>query len=102
MASTRTLVTPKSHRFPAIFAFSARKRIDPEEVFRTTHDAEAYQGLVKLRAQISGILEKRGIAVLPAQEWRKAAPWLRGGEDTLPGIESRAIRVLDAFFFEEL
>jgi hypothetical protein len=55
-----------------------------------------------LRAQISGILEKRGITVLPAEEWRKAAPWLRGGEDTLPGIEGRAIRVLDAFFFEEL
>ena len=78
------------------------KRIDPEELFRTTHDTEAYQGLVKLRAQVSGILEKHGIAVLPAEEWRKAAPWLRGGEDTLPGIEGRAIRVLDAFFFEEL
>jgi hypothetical protein len=78
------------------------KRIDPEELFRTTHNAEAYQALVKLRAQISGILEKRGIAVLPAEEWRKTAPWLRGGEDTLPGIEGRAIRVLDAFFFEEL
>jgi hypothetical protein len=78
------------------------KRIDPEGLFRATHDAEAYQGLVKLRAQISNILEKYGIAVLPAEEWRKAVPWLRGGEDTIPGIEGRAIRVLDAFFFEEL
>ena len=57
---------------------------------------------MKLRAQISGILEKRGIGVLPAEEWRKTAPCLHGGEDTLPGIEGRAIRVLDAFFFEEL
>jgi len=78
------------------------KRIDPEELFRTTHDAEAYQTLVKLRVQVSGILEKRGIAVLPAEEWRKAAPWLRGFEDTLLGIDGRAMRVLDAFFFEEL
>lgn len=77
------------------------KRIDPEELFRTTHGAEAYQGLVKLRAQISGILEKGGISVLPAEEWRKAAPWLRGGQGMLPGIAGRAIRVLDAFFFEE-
>jgi hypothetical protein len=52
--------------------------------------------------QISNILEKYGIAVLPAQEWRKAVPWLRAGQDTIPGLEGRAIRVLDAFFFEEL
>jgi hypothetical protein len=29
-------------------------------------------------------------------------PWLRAGEDTLIGIEGKIIRVLDAFFFEEL
>jgi hypothetical protein len=55
-----------------------------------------------LRARISGILEKYGIAVLPAGEWRKPAAWLRGGEDTVIGGEGKAIRVLDAFFFEEL
>jgi hypothetical protein len=48
------------------------------------------------------ILEKRGIAVLPAKEWRKAVPGWRGGEDTIPGIEGKEVRVLDAFFFEEL
>jgi hypothetical protein len=64
------------------------KQIDPEEVFRTTHDAEAYQGPLKLRAQISGIMVKHGITVLPAEEWRKAAPWLRGGEDRSPALKA--------------
>jgi hypothetical protein len=57
---------------------------------------------VKLRAEISDILEKRGITVLPAEEWQKPAPGLRAGEDTIPGIEGGAVRVLDAFFFEEM
>jgi hypothetical protein len=78
------------------------KPIDAEEHFRKTHDANAYQTLVKLRAKISDILEKRGITVLPAEEWRKLVPGLRGGQDTIPGIEGNEIRVLDAFFFEEL
>jgi hypothetical protein len=73
----------------------------PEEHFRTSKGA-AYKTLVSLRAKISEILEKCGIIVLPAEEWRKPAPWLRGGEDTLMGVEGKAIRVLDAFFFEEL
>jgi len=45
---------------------------------------------------------QKTIAVLPAEEWRKAVPRLRGGQDTLSGVEGRAMRVLDAFFFEEL
>lgn len=74
----------------------------PEEHFRTSKGAQAYKTLVSLRAKISEILEKCGIIVLPAEEWRKPAPWLRGGEDTLIGVEGKAICVLDAFFFEEL
>jgi hypothetical protein len=42
-----------------------------------------------------------GIAVLPEEEWRKPVPELRGGEDTIPGIGGRPVRVLDAFFFSE-
>ena len=75
---------------------------DPEEHFRKAKGAKAYQILVKLCAEISDILEKRGITVLPAEEWRKPVPGFRGGEDTIPGIEGRSIRVLDAFFFEEM
>ena len=40
--------------------------------------------------------------MLPSEEWRKAVPWLRGGEDYLSRVEGEAIRVLDAFFFEEM
>jgi hypothetical protein len=65
-------------------------------------DVHAYQTLVKLRAKISAILEKRGITVLLAEVWRKPVPGLRGGEDTIPGVEGKEVRVLDAFFFEEL
>ena len=75
---------------------------DPEEHFRKAKGAQAYQILGKLRAEISEILEKRDITVLPAEEWRKPVPGLHGGEDTIPGIEGRSIRVLDAFFFEEM
>ena len=78
------------------------ERIDPDEHFRKVSGAQAFEILLKLRAKIGGILEKCGITVLPAEEWRKPVPWLRGGEDTLVGIERRPIRVLDAFFFEEL
>ncbi len=78
------------------------KPVNPEEQFRKSSSAQAYKTLVILRAKISDILEKCGITVLPAEEWRKPAPWLRGGEDTRIGVEGRAIRVLDAFFFEEL
>ena len=55
-----------------------------------------------MRAKIGAILEKCGITVLPAEEWRKPVPGLRGGEDTLMGIQGRAVRVLDAFFFEDI
>jgi hypothetical protein len=63
---------------------------------------EAYKTLVSLLAKISGILEKWGIDVLPAEEWRKPVPWLRGGEEALMGVEDKAVRVLGAFFFEDL
>jgi hypothetical protein len=78
------------------------QRIDLEERFRKMKGAAAYEILVRLRAKISGILEKSGIAVLPAEEWRKPAPKLRGGKETPMGVEGRAIRVLDAFFFEDI
>ena len=75
---------------------------DPEEHFRKAKGAQAYQILGKLRTEISDILEKRGITVLPTEEWRKPVSGLRCGEDTIPCIEGRPIRVLDAFFFEEM
>ena len=78
------------------------KRIDLEEQFRKMKGADAYKILVALRAKLSGILENGGIAVLPAEEWRKPVPWLRGGEETPIGIEGKAVRVLDAFFFEDI
>jgi hypothetical protein len=78
------------------------KRIYPEEHFRKVRGSSAYRILTNLRAKIASLLEKYGITVLPAEEWRKPVPWLRGGDNTLPGIEGRPLRVLDAFFFEEL
>jgi hypothetical protein len=84
------------------YAYTADgKRIDLEEQFRKMKGAEAYKTLLGLRAKIAGILERCGIAVLPAEEWRKPVPGLRGGEDTPMGIQGRAVRVLDAFFFED-
>ena len=78
-----------------------RSPINPEEHFRETASPRAYEILLKLRAKIAGFLEKSGIAVLPEEEWRKPVPWLRGGADTIPGIEGRPVRVLNAFFFSE-
>jgi hypothetical protein len=78
------------------------QRIDLEEQFREMKGAAAYEILVRLRAKISGILEKCGIALLPAEEWRKPVPELSGGVETPMGAEGRAIRVLDAFFFEDI
>jgi hypothetical protein len=75
------------------------ERINQEEHFRKFAGAQAYEILLKLRAKIGAILEKCGITVLPAEEWRKPVPWLRGGEETLVGIEGRPVRVLDAFFY---
>ena len=76
--------------------------IDPEKNFRELNGARAYKTIVSLRAKIVLILERFGIAVLPAEEWQKPAPWLRGTEETLIGLNGKAIRVLDAFFFESL
>jgi hypothetical protein len=78
------------------------KRIDLEEQFRKMKGDNAYKILVALRAKISGILENCGIAVLLTEEWRKPVPWLRGGEETLMAVDGRTVRVLDAFFFEDL
>ncbi len=72
------------------------------EEFRKAGGAHSYQILVNLRAKIAGILEKHGITVLPEEEWRKPAPWLRSGEGALIGVGGQAIRVLDAFFLESL
>ena len=78
------------------------ERVDPEENFREVYGAQAYKTIAGLRAKITDILEGLGITVLPAEEWRKPAPWLRGTEETLIGLDGKAIRVLDAFFFESL
>jgi hypothetical protein len=76
--------------------------INLEEEFRKAKGDQAYEILLKLRAEIRDILEKHGVAVLPAGEWRRAAPRLRGGEETCMAIEDRPVRVLDAFFFEQM
>ena len=76
--------------------------IDPEQNFREVYSASAYKTILSLRAKIAGILEGFGITVLPAEEWRKPVPWLRASEETLIGLDGRAIRVLDTFFFESL
>ena len=76
--------------------------VDPEEILREVHGVQAYKILVSLRAKIAGIFEGFGITVLAAGEWRKPAPWLRGTEETLIGVNGKPIRVLDAFFFESL
>ena len=76
--------------------------IDPEKNFREVHGARAYKTIVSLRAKIAHILERFEIAVLPAEEWQKPAPWLRGTEETPIGLDGKVMRVLDAFFFESL
>lgn len=76
--------------------------VDPEKDFREVYGARAHKTIVSLRAKIAEILERFGIAVLAAAEWRKPAPWLRGTEETLVGLNGKAIRVLDAFFVESL
>ena len=78
------------------------ERVDPEENFRKVYGARTYKTIVTLRAKIAAILDGFGITVLPAEEWRKPAPWLRGTEETLIGLDGKAIRVLDAFFFESV
>ena len=79
------------------------KLIYPEKNFREVYGARACKTIVSLmRAKTADILEGFGIDVLPAEEWQKPAPWLRGTEETLIGLDGKAIRVLDAFFFESL
>ena len=79
------------------------KLIYPEKNFREVYGARACKTIVSLmRAKTADILEGFGIDVLPAEEWQKPAPWLRGTEETLIGLGGKAIRVLDAFFFESL
>jgi hypothetical protein len=76
--------------------------IDAEKHFLEVCGARAYKTIASLRAKIADILERFGIAVLPADQWQKSAPGLRGTEETLIGLDGKAIRVLDAFFFESL
>ena len=76
--------------------------LDAEEHFRKFRGEQAFKVLLKLRGRIGAILEKHGITVLPEVEWRKPAPWLRGGEEAIVGMMGEPVRVLDAFFFEEL
>lgn len=78
------------------------KVIDPEKNFPKVYGARAYKTIMSLRAKVADILEGFGISVLPPDEWKKPAPWLRGTEETLIGLDGKAIRVLDAFFFESL
>lgn len=72
------------------------------ELIEEVYGARAYKTIISLRATIAEMLEGFGIAVLPPEEWLKPAPWLRGTEETLIGIDGKAIRVLDALFFESL
>jgi hypothetical protein len=72
------------------------------ELIEKVYGAPGYKTIMSLRAKIAEILEGFGIAVLPSEEWLKLAPWLRGTEETLIGIDGKAIRVLDALFFESL
>ncbi|PYT24176.1 MAG: hypothetical protein DMG57_29640 [Acidobacteria bacterium] len=81
---------------------TAGERVAPEENFREVYGAQAYKTIVSLRVKIADILEGFGITVLAAEEWRKPAPWLQGTEETLIGLDGKAIRVPDAFFFESL
>jgi hypothetical protein len=76
--------------------------IDPGRNRREVYGARAHKTILSLREKIADILEGFGITVLPAEEWQKPAPWLRGTEETLIGLDGNAIRVLDAFFFESL
>jgi hypothetical protein len=78
------------------------ERPDAEENFRKIYGLQAFETILSLRAKIADILERFRITVLPAEEWRKPVPWLRGTEETFIGLDGRAIRVLDAFFFESL
>jgi hypothetical protein len=66
------------------------ERVGSEENFRDVHNAQAYKTIVSLRAKIAGILEGFGITVLPAEEWRKPWPWLRGSKENPYGQEIHA------------
>jgi hypothetical protein len=76
--------------------------IHPEEHVRELIGDKAFEILRELRGKIGAILGKHGIVVLPEEEWRKPASWLKGGEEAFVGAGGQPIRVLDAFFFEGL
>ena len=64
--------------------------LDPDKKnFREVYGARACKTIVSLRAKTAGILEGFGIAVLPAEEWQKPPPWLRGTEETLIGLDGK-------------
>lgn len=78
------------------------QRIDPEAQFRKFKGEKAFEKLLKLRGRICDLLMRYRIGVLPEEEWRKPAPWLRADEEVLVGTTGDPIRVLDALFFEGL
>jgi len=84
------------------YSQTAGERVDSEKNFPEVYGAQAYKTIVRLRTNIADILEGFGITVLTAEEWRKPAPWLKRSEEALIGLGGKAIRVLDAFFFESL
>lgn len=79
-----------------------RQRIEPEAEFREFKGERAFGILLKLRGRICDILGRYGIGVLPEEEWRKPAPWLRADEEILVSTTGEPVRVLDALFFEGL
>ena len=80
--------------------FVSGERFDIETGFRERNGEQPFQKLMKWRGRICAILAKYGIRVLLPEEWRRPVPWLRLDEDLVPGAEN--VRVLDAFFFQEL
>jgi len=86
---------------PVIFNESG-ERIDPESHFKELRSEEALQVFLDLRARISDLLSKNGIAVLPEEEWRKPVPGLRADAGILLEVPGGPVRVLDALFFEAL
>ena len=70
---------------------------DLEAHFRKFHGEPAFEILRKLRSEIVGILERRGVTVLQEGEWSKPVPWLRCAEEVFAGSSGAPIRILDAF-----
>ncbi len=78
------------------------KRIDPEQAFRAANSTQTGEVLTNLHKSISEVLAKYGISVLPRQEWSKPVPRLTASEGTIAAVKPGALRVLDAFFLEEI